>query len=138
MIIIPEGRNYNGWRGFGLELRWVINLRPKKHLNHSIFLVKGNRWVNSFSTRASGSGRSTGKGSTKEKEIILDKIPINKEHSKPISNLNKLTINMGSGECGQNKGDSGMVHLSLSYICFVGRMGNGVLQMSQLWRVHPR
>ena len=132
MIIIPEGQNYNGWRGFGLELRWVINLRPKKHLNHSIFLVKGNRWVNSFATRASGSGRSTGKGSTKEKEIISDK------NSKPISNLNKLTINMGSGECGQNKGDSGMVHLSLSYNCFVGWMGNGVLQMSQLWRVHPR
>lgn len=69
--------------------------------------------VNSFAAIASGSGRSTSVGTTKGKEIISDEIQEIEEHSKTFPNLNKLTINIRSKECGINMGDTHMVKFSL-------------------------
>jgi hypothetical protein len=65
---------------------------------------------------ASGSGRNTGGGSIKGKEIFSENIPDFEEQSKPNPNLKKLTLNMENGFVGRDKGDGGLLHLSLIYI----------------------
>lgn len=78
----------------------------------------------SFAAVASGSGRNTGGGSIKGKEIFSENIPDFEEQSKQNLNLKKLTLNMENGFVGRDKGDGGLLHLSLNIHLICGPNGD--------------
>ncbi|GMY14512.1 hypothetical protein FCV25MIE_09751 [Fagus crenata] len=125
-IIIPEGRNSNGWRGFALELRRILfpESPPNQQSKARERVAKPAGVLGkSFVVAASGSGNAHGGGSVKGKEIFLEGIPKSREHSK--QNLN-LKINMATSE--REKRDLGKVNISINLELICGPNGDWSVQ----------
>ena len=132
-IIIPEGRNCNGWRGFAVELRSTIypEVKPRHTtrdpLRKESSEKKGDGAAKSYAAVASGLGRNMGGGNSKGKEIISENIPDFAQQSMLNPKSNKLTLNIENGLYGRNKGEGDSVNLSLNIHLIRGSNGD--------WRV---
>jgi hypothetical protein len=88
----------------------------------------------SFAVVASGSGRSTGGGTVKGKEIFSERILDLEEHFKPNVNLKTLTLNMENG-FGQDTGDLKQLSLNIQLIC--GPKGDWRIQNASIGESQP-
>uniref|UniRef100_A0A2N9FVR5 Reverse transcriptase domain-containing protein n=1 Tax=Fagus sylvatica TaxID=28930 RepID=A0A2N9FVR5_FAGSY len=142
-IIIPEGRNGDGWRGFALELRRILYPEKKHSQAHRAPVAEkrpekmGEVKAKSFAAVVSGVGRNTGGGTVKGKEIISERIPDFEEQLKPNVNLKNLTLNMENGFVGGVSGDSGLQQISLQIQLICGPKGEWCIKDASIGESPP-
>jgi hypothetical protein len=142
-IIIPEGRNGGGWRGFALELRRILYPEKKISQTHQAPLAEkrpekmGEVKAKSFAAVASGVGRNIGGRTVKGKEIVSERIPEFEEQLKPKVNLKNLTLNMENGSVGGVSGDSGLQQISLQIQLICGPKGDWSIKDASIGESPP-